>query len=69
VDVEIVKTYTTEPIMPYVKFIKRGKLNKFLEDSIKEIIIIKLYAIIVCNIWRYCTQLYAINLIIIESHD
>jgi len=36
---------------------------------IKEIIIIKLYAIIVCNIWRYCTQLYAINLIIIESHD
>ena len=36
--------------------------------SIKEIIIIKLYAIIVCNIVRYCTQLYAINLIIIESH-
>ena len=37
--------------------------------SIKEIIIIKLYAIIVCNIVRYCTQLYAINLIMIESHD
>ena len=40
-----------------------------LEGSIKEIIIIKLYAIIVCNIVRYCTQLYAINLIMIESHD
>jgi len=37
--------------------------------SIKEIIIIKLYAIIVCNIVRYCTQLYAINLIMIKSHD
>jgi len=40
-----------------------------LEGSIKEIIIIKLYAIIVCNIVRYYTQLYAINLIMIESHD
>jgi len=28
-----------------------------LDRSIKEIIIIKLYAIIVCNIVRYCTQL------------
>ena len=36
---------------------------------IKEIIIIKLYAIIVCNIVRYYTQLYAINLIMIETHD
>ena len=26
------------------------------KDDIKEIIIIKLYAIIVCNIWRYCTN-------------
>jgi len=40
-----------------------------LEGTIKEIIIIKLYAIIVCNIVRYFTQLYAINLIMIESHD
>ena len=36
---------------------------------IKEIIFIKLYTIIVYNIIRYCTQLYAINLIMIESHD
>jgi len=36
---------------------------------IKEIIIMKLYAIIVCNIVRYCTYLYAINLIMIETHD
>ena len=43
-----------------------------LEGSIKELIIIKLYAIIVAilyDIVRYCTQLYAINLIMIESHD
>ena len=37
--------------------------------NIKEIIVIKLYVIIVCNIVRYCIQLYAINLIMIESHD
>ena len=30
--------------------------------GIKEIIIIKLYVIIVCNIVRYCTQLYAIKI-------
>jgi len=41
----------------------------FPPKHIKEIIIIKLYAIIVCNIVRYYTQLYAINLIMIESHD
>ena len=39
------------------------------EGSIKEIIIIKLYAIIVRNIVRYCIQLYAISLIMIESHS
>jgi len=34
--------------------------NYQLEGSIKEIIIIELYAIIVCNIVLYCMQLYAI---------
>jgi len=41
---------------------------KFSTIIIKKIIIIKLYAIIVCNIIWYFTQLYAINLIMIESH-
>jgi len=36
---------------------------------VREKLLSKLYAIIVCNIVRYCTQLYAINLIMIKSHD
>jgi len=37
-----------------------------LEGSIKEILTIKLYVIVVYN---YCTILYAINLIMIKSHN
>jgi len=46
-----------------------GIANRYIRCCV---IIIKLYEIIVCNIVRYCTiltQLYAINLIMIESHD
>jgi len=63
-------SYSTRHNAPEPPSLTHNKLSMSdcFRMTIAILVIIKLYAIIVCNIVGYCTQLYVINLIIIEYH-